>query len=618
MQVNRSLYPVGNNFSSIARMQDNFAKLQLQLATGEKASSLSELGRERTLDLDLRARLGVMDSYTSNIETVELRLSFMQNAVTRLDEIEGESRAAVMTGGTGFEEASMVSVPKLAENRLEEVLSILNGDLNGRYVFGGSTTDAPPVASYDLIMNGDGTRDGFRTIAAQRKAADAGADAKGRLVTDQPLLTSAIPGGSPDTVTLTEADPIASPVRTQLTGVSTTSANVAVTAPAGSPVELAVQFTGLPADGETITIDVTLADGTVDSRIFTAVTGTPANPGEFQIGADANETATNFQAALDSYLTSDTVVLSEDGVHDFGLKLIDGSVDSDGASISAAAGSPAVATISLTEDFEVGDSISYRFELPDGSLETIKLRAVSTVPTELPGDFNIGASLSETTQNMKTALDGAIQELVGTKLEAVSVYEAADDFFAGRNGTAQRVDGPPYETATAMIAATDADTVDWYTGEDTTGVPRETVTAKVDTSTSVRYGVQANEKGIVDLISSLAALTIDDYPASDPYSKDKFIAMADKQLSRLAETNNDDPGAIEVISLDLGIAQVTANSASERHQTYSAQLESMLAEVEEAPLEETAAKLLQLQVRLEASYQTTSIVSELTLVNFMR
>jgi hypothetical protein len=59
------------------------------------------------------------------------------------------------------------------------------------------------------------------------------------------------------------------------------------------------------------------------------------------------------------------------------------------------------------------------------------------------------------------------------------------------------------------------------------------------------------------------------------------------------------------------------DGAKERHRTASSLLQDTLDGVEQASTEETAATMLNLQTRLQASYQTTSMLSQLSLVNYL-
>lgn len=499
MIINNNMFQVSRSFSTIFDMHARMEKLQVQLATQERASTLSELGQDRSYDLTLRARQGRISGYQDNIEKVNVRIQLMNNSVTRLDEIEAEARTSAI-GGVGSDNLGLVTGQSLAASRLDEVLAVLNVDLNGRYMFGGSVTDALPVAAASEILDGVDGRDGFRTVMGERKLADLGADGRGRLVSAMPAT---------DTVSLDEDG--VHPFGMKLSTLSSDSPAVTPTSPAGAPASLSIQFTGLPQVGEKVTIGLTLPDGTSLSVNMIATDSATPGQGEFEIGADADATAANFQAALN---------------------------------------------------------------------------------TEL--------------------------ERVGqTDLTAASVHAAADNFFAGQGETAMRVDGPPFETATALIAATPANTVDWYVGEDSAGSARGTVQAQVDDGTVVNYGVQANESGIVGLVRSLAAMAVVNYPDGDVNATARFNAMNSRQLERLSEANNAQAGSIEVIGLELGLANATAGQADERHTVYDGQLDTLLADIEHISIEEVAMQLLALQTRLEASYQTTSIVSKLSLVNYI-
>jgi flagellar hook-associated protein 3 FlgL len=496
--VGKTMFPLANGIKNITSMKARYDQLQLQLATGEKASTLAEMGSSRYFDLALRQRMARMEGYQSTISTVNLRLEVLDSTMTRLDTIEGDARAAALSGGGGTSGINYQTAPTLAMSRLDEVLTLLNTDIAGRYMFGGNKTDSKPVATPSDVMNGVGGRAGFKQVAGERKLADLGADQSGRLD-----ITTAT-----NTVTLAEENTL---FGMKLSGVSTTTANVAVTAPSGSPQSLTVQFGAtLPVAGDKVQVSFTLPDGTEEQITLVATTGT-AGAGEFQIGADPDATAANFG----------------------------------------------------------------------------------------------------------TALGASVQNLAQTKMVSASAYAAAENFFNGQGEPVLRVDGPPFDTATTTSVGTIADTMLWYSGEDSAD-PRSTVTARVGEGTTIRYGVQANEAGFSNLVRTLAALAVQDFPDADPTSEDRYTSMMARQSERLADTKDNNPGSLAAISVQLGLAQSTTGAVGERHTAHSAQLSNMLEQIEEAPTEQIAMELLALKTRLEASYQTTSLLSQLSLVNYLR
>jgi len=497
MIVNRAMFPIQTGFQQITGMQQRLATLQVQLATGQKAASLAEMGNDRVPELAIRTRQSAIAGYQASIGTVELRLEVASQVMSRLDKIESEARSSAI-GGAGSSGVNMAALPGLSRARLDEVLTLLNTDVAGRHLFGGGKTQDKPVAGSAAILDGENGRDGFASVANQRRLADLG-DGLGR-------LGASVSGAS---VTLSEDG--AHPFGFKLSTVSSTSAAVSLVEPMGTAQDqLSVSFAANPIAGETVSIALTLPDGSSSVVKLTAVTGAP-QPGEFAIGIDAVETAQNFKQALDETLTA----------------------------------------------------------------------------------------------------------LGKTVLPAASNFAAAENFFAGQGQPVLRVDGPPYETATALVAATAADTVLWYGGEDS-AAPRQSVTARIDESTQVSYGVQANEHGIVELVRSLAAMAVETYPAADATAPERFAALADRQRLRLAESNDGQAGSLEVIGMELGIAQSTLGHAKERHTAYKAQLDTMLEELSSVTTEEVAMEMLALNTRLQASYQATAMVMQLSFVNYVK
>lgn len=499
--ISKAMYPVRSAYNYISDMKGTFDRLQRQLATGERAANLAEMGSSRFFDLSMRSRISRIDAYGEGMKTIDLRLSVMDVTISRLSELQSTQRTSVVPGSYGNGNSNLGSTPLLAYARLDEVLTLLNADISGRYMFAGGKTDVKPVVSASVAMDGEAGRDGFRTIAGERREADLGASGLGRLTV----------AAAADTVTLVEDGD--HPFGFKLSTLSTSTPNIALTQPSGTPPDsLSVQFSAAtpPVAGETVTITLTLPDGTQEAVKLTA-SDAPEKPGEFLIGADGDATAAAFQGELSARL----------------------------------------------------------------------------------------------------------QHVAGTKLAAASVYAAAENFFNGQGEPVQRVDGPPFDSATALVTASPATTVIWYSGEDTADA-RKSVNARIDEGTSINYGVQANESGLVRLIQTLAAMAGQTYPNDDPTSTGRFDAMADRQINRLSDTHNNSAGSIGVISVELALAKTSMDYTRERQSSHKAQLDGMLADIETIPAEEVSIQILALRTRLEASFETTSLIAQLSLVNYLR
>ena len=650
MIVNKSMFPLQTGFGVISSMQDRFAQLQMQLGTGMKAQTLSEMARELPVSLSARARLSTIEGFNATISSVNLRLSFYDNALSRFDKIEGEARNSAVPGQYGTNYINMATVPDLSRARLDEVVTMLRSDVAGRYLFGGKITDTPPLPPTDVLLDGEGGRAGFKTVVGERKSADAGLAGMGRTTVQNPANTS--------TVRLAEDG--VHPFGFKLSTVSTTSnalTPLPVIQPGVAPLGDQVEFIFAPEpaeqirSGETITLSLTLPDGSETAVTFKAVTAEQAtgSPGEFVIGEDAVATAAAFAEALTgklkelndtelaaastyaaaqnffngpgepvlrvhgnpatatslrvasptdtvSWYTGQSPAVSATGLGRLDLGRTDNVVSlserapssdkhgfqflgatSSSASIATTFSATDPAQASMTFDgVAAGDTVTMTLALPDGTQKTVTMRAVTGRAG--PGQFTIGTDADPARQSAQTAAS----------------FEAS------------------LRTAITEIAAA------------AEGNPRQSVSAAIEDSGRVDYGMQANESGYLRLVRSLSAMAITTYPVDadmdNPVNRQSraiFDGMAARQQSELSEGHNNERGSIEIVTMELGVARQALQSASQRHTQYRTQLEGLLSDVETVSKEDVAMEIMALQTRLTASYQATSMVSKLSLVNYI-
>jgi len=310
--------------------------------------------------------------------------------------------------------------------------------------------------------------------------------------------------------------------------------------------------------------------------------------------------------------TATSVQIAEDVAGSpFGFKLSGVNSALTNSTVAGPAGVPPAVSVDLTGLPNDGETVQFRFTLPDGTTETVTLTATSSA-TPGPNEFAIGTTAAATAANMQAALTASVQKLASTSLTAASAVVAADNFF---NGTPQRVAGPPFNTATALVAGTPANTVSWYTGENGSTPARATATARVDTSIAVSYGLRANEDGIRWIVQNVAALAAVTFSPTDPDA----TARAGALHARVGVNLDVPPGTqkVEDIQAELAGAQATLQGAADRHHQTKSALAGMMEQIEGVPTEEVAAMILALQVRLQASLQTTSLLYKTSLVNYI-
>lgn len=134
----------------------------------------------------------------------------------------------------------------------------------------------------------------------------------------------------------------------------------------------------------------------------------------------------------------------------FGLKLNSVSSSLTGATVTGPSGSPASISVNLgATNPNPGDQVSFTFNMPDGTTQTVSLTATNTSPPPT-GSFTIGSTPADTASNLNSALNSSINTVADTSLVASSAIEAGDNFF----NTDSIAIGNVASTALAPISAT--------------------------------------------------------------------------------------------------------------------------------------------------------------------
>ena len=309
--------------------------------------------------------------------------------------------------------------------------------------------------------------------------------------------------------------------------------------------------------------------------------------------------------------TGTTVTVGQDG-SPFGFQLASVNSNLTGATVTGPTGSPPSISVALgATNPNAGDNIQFSLTLPDGTTQDVTLTATTSSP---PGanQFTIGATPSDTTTNLQTALTTAVGNLAQTALPAASAIEAANNFFAD---PPQRVEGPDYSTATSLVNGTSANTVFWYTGENGSTPAAQTATAQVGPSMTVAYGMRATEPAITSLLANVGALAATTFSSSDPNAEASYQALSGSVQANLAGQSGTQ--SITDIESNLANAQTTIKNASALNTQTQTTLQDMLQGIDGVNQNQVGEQLLTLQNNLSASMSVTARLTQLSLVNYL-
>ncbi|TXM65826.1 hypothetical protein FV226_24405 [Methylobacterium sp. WL12] len=590
--------------SQLLSLKGQLDTLSTQLSTGRTAETYAGLGAGRSTSLTARGTLSALDGYDAGIASAQTRVTLASTSLQQIAKLTADLRGGI---ASNLQPATGTTVtPQLAQANLDGALDALNQNAAGQYLFGGRATDAAPVKSTDVILNGDKTttppQDGLVTLVAEQKAADLGTGGLGR------LQLGAVSAGNAFQLSEDQGDATGETRANfgfRIAGKpATTGAITATVDPAHTGLPATV--TGLdhaPMAGESFRVTVNLADGSQKSYDLTASSTVPAGS-TTAFGVFATPAAA--AAGLNAFAIAQggTVASVQSG-------------NTPALNATFGNGTYAAYDIGLSGQPAAGDSITVQLALHDGSTTSVTLTAGASVSTGSTTTFAIGADVATTTANLKAALGTALAAAAAGPLSASSTTRASEDFFSASNASGQapkRIDTtgatPTYKDAASTS------TVIWYQGDAANTDPRATASIRAGANLDVAIGARANEVPIRKALAGFAALAVDGL--ADPKATTtpgRLAALSSKTYDLLGKASNDP--SLEAIATDFGLAASTLTSAKSQNAATRLTLQNVVDGVESAPIQEVAAKLLEVQNRLQASYQITSSLSKLSLVNYM-
>lgn len=610
--------------SQIRNINQQLTDLSTQLSTGKLSQNYSGMGTNEGFAIAGRSQLSNIAAYADTITNVNVNINLANTALQSLTTI----RSTVQTGSANTAQDLNVNGQTVAQNtaaaQFGSMVGVLNTQSGNRYLFSGTAVNTQSVADAGDIINGTTTQAGFKTVLAERQAADLGANGMGRLVQTQP---------TPSSVQVSE-DAAGSPFGLKIKAVSSTLTGATVTGPSGSPVSFSVDLNGVnPGNGDKLSVQFTLPDGTTEQIDLTASTATPTPLGSFAIDATTPaNTAANLNTALNTAITklANTSLVAASAIV-AGDNFFNTASSATGTPVNNQAATPAPVTgATALSGASPSDSISPGFVA--GDTITVNGTTLTFVSSGATGNqLNVGDSIQ--------TLLGKIDQITGTSKPStvhggvitINTDDAANlnittsntgalgslGFSATPVTAAQpplRVGSSPASSATTLVNGS-ASTVKWYLGNDGPGSARSTAMARIDDSVTVQYGAQADEDAIRRQLQAIAVFgTFSTSPAGQ-YSGGQVSALS----LRVTQALTQQPGQqrIEDIQTDIAMAQNTMKDATTRQTQAKAQLQSIIDQAESASPDQVASEILSLQNALQASYQTTAKLAQLSLVKFL-
>ena len=610
---------------AILNLNNQMTTLSTQLASGEKSTSYAGMGVNEGFAIAARSQLASISAFTDTMTNVNTMISAANNALQSLSSLGGQVQSAAAATPATLDSTGQTVAQQNASAQLASMIGILNTPAGDRYLFSGTAIGTPATVPVDEMLNGTTTQAGLKTLISERAQAD-GTTGTGRLTISNPAAT-------PTVVSVAE-DAAGSPFGLKLSTVSSSLTGATVTGPTGSPAAVSIALGATnPNAGDQISLSFNLPDGTTASVQLTATTTTPAPAGSFTIGSTVAATSSNLNTALNSAigtlagttLVAASAVAAGDNFFNTASVATGSVVSNQATPPTAIIGATALqsggaGTDSLNPGFAVGDTITVNgtpitfvannatgneVNITD-SVQTLLSKIDSITGTSTPSTIDGGAIEIHTD-------DAASLSITSTPATALASLG-----FSGTSVTAPqpplRVSGSPLSSATSLVNGS-ANTVSWYTGNSGPGSARASSSARVDSSITVQYGAQANEAAIRSQLQSIAVFSAFSTSPTGTNSAAQIAALS----QRIATNLTPQPGqqTVEEMQSDFAASQTIMTNATARQTQTQTMLQTMVDNTETVSTQQVASEILALQTSLQASYQTTSMLAQLTLTKYL-
>jgi len=622
MSINSINYASSLLGQSVRNINNQLSNLSTQLSTGVKSTNYAGMGVNEGFAVAARSQLANISAFGDTMTNVNTIIAAANTALQSLSDTGGQVQSNAAASPQNLTSTGQTVGQQNAQSELSSIVGILNTQVGDRYIFSGSAINTPAVASADDILNGTGTKAGLKQVIAERQQADLGTSGLGRLVITAPTATS---------VQVAE-DVAGSPFGLKLSSVSSSLTNATVTGPSGSPPAVSVDLTaGNPNPGDQISFAFNLPDGTTESIQLTASSATPPPTGSFAIGATPTLTTANLNAALNTAIgtLAGTKLVAASAV-EAGNNFFNTDGTAAGSVVNNQAG-PAAPITGATALSGVAGTNSLSASFAAGNTITVNGTTISFVASGATGNqLNVTDSVQSllskidqiTGTSTPSTVSGGVITLHTDNAAALSITSSNAAAFAalGFSGTVTaaqpplRVSGSPLGSATSLVNGS-ANTVAWYTGNSGPGPARGTSTVRVDASQVVQFGAQANEQAIRQQLQSIAVYAAVTLPPSGTNSPAAVAALSERTAANLTPQLGQQQ--ISDIQTDFAAAQTAMKDATARQTQTKSALQNLVDQTEGISQDQVASEILALQNSLQASYQTTSMLAQLSLTKFL-
>jgi flagellar hook-associated protein 3 FlgL len=170
--ANKTMYDAMKH--NLGALTEELYKANQVVSTGKRISDLSDDPVGLTQVLTLKSALSNIGQLRRNIDLGKSWLAASESALGQVQDLVSEAKALCVemaTATTGA--AQRASAAETVSNMREEIVSLANSDVNGRYIFAGLKTDAAPFDQSGIYQ---GDNNPFTLVIDRNAAVQIGSD----------------------------------------------------------------------------------------------------------------------------------------------------------------------------------------------------------------------------------------------------------------------------------------------------------------------------------------------------------------------------------------------------------------------------------------------------------
>lgn len=269
-----------------------------------------------------------------------------------------------------------------------------------------------------------------------------------------------------------------------------------------------------------------------------------------------------------------------------------------------------------------GDTFTMTVALPGGEQKEIRLVFTSDPAVAARDPNTILLNPATALSDLSARINEEIRKAAARELAVASTMKAAEFMFdysddpvaAGNNPVPRYVGSNGASNPVVAWDNAGAEVRRWYAGQTwplNTG-SRESAQVQADDRTTVNYGVRADEaplRDTVKLLAVLAATDGDGFPSEDGY-KD-LVARAGLALSAAHD------GVID-IGAELGHTEEQLQRLADKHSKTKELVSQRVLEIEQSDPYLVSSRILEIETQLRGSYEVSSRIYSLSLVNYLK